>query len=97
MFNKEVLSLSVEAVVSSLRTEDNLMGFSSDVKVGDKYNIYPQTLTEVQAFNLDKNIEHKKLVVFAAKNEKGHEGFIPVDCIEWLGKEKAIKELGKVH
>lgn len=94
---KELKNTGVPATVIALDTEDGLMGFENKVSVGDLYTVYPGHICEVSAYNPEKDISHKKLLVWADAKNSRHEGFVPVECLDWLGKKKDIKRFRTVH
>lgn len=83
------------ARVSSLTTKDELMGFTCEVEVGSTVVVFPSNLTVFKNYNVEAQKFHEKVMVWALVGS--HDGYVPAECVEWLGKEKDLKRLTRVH
>lgn len=87
----------VQAVVTSLKTPNNLIGFNDEVSIGDEYLVYPGYMVEEEVFDSEREVIVKEIMIWADGNQHGSGGFIPIGCVEFFGKKKAIKQLKQVH
>lgn len=88
-----LVGTEVTAIVTSVSTSDKLM--SINAQLNDKYEVYPSHIAKVFAYHIPTNTKHEKLMIWA-KNERD-EGWLPAECLTWLGKEKQLKKNIEVH
>lgn len=78
-----------------IKTENTEQDYSLQdwVKVGDIYEVNPETLHYLPMLNMESGEMRKVLCVWAEPKAGSHSGFLPADLLDWMGKEKHLQTL----
>lgn len=79
---------SIPGKIIALRDENFEFTYS---RIGDPVVVYPGTLTKVL---IPSNNEiHTKTIIWMGKTSSGCPGYVPVELVHWISKEKDLKRL----
>lgn len=91
---EELRHTRVEAWLIKSSTDDGLIRVKAGT-TGKIFMVYPAIITELVTTHQGKEVV--KTFIWADETDTGGAGWVPVEMIEWLGKEKLFLKKEVIH
>jgi len=83
---------SVDAVMVNKTTPDGVIGLVDNTMLSRVFTVYPGLIVKFTFVHPFTGDQFQKVFIWADGFGEYREGWVPVDCLEWVGKEVHLKK-----